>query len=121
MTAKQIIKDALKLLGYTSAAGNEQLTARIMNKAISIINVVYADLWNKERTEDFKPIIKLDDEIKMSNKAINVMNYGVAAFIAQSETDGDNQQLWMSNYNNKLRTLSRIDTKQDALPRSWDV
>lgn len=120
MKAKEIINNALKLLGYTSSAGNEQLTARIMNKAIPIINVVYSDLWPKEHTEDFEPIAKMDDEIKLSNKAVTVMTYGVAAFIAQSENDGDNQQLWMTIYNKKLSTLTVISTRKDVLPRSWD-
>ena len=120
MTAKEIINSALKLLGYTSSAGNEQLTARIMNKAIPIINVVFSDLWPKEHTEDFEPVAKLDDKIKLSNKATSVMVYGVAAFIAQSENDGDQQQIWMTIYNKKISTLTVITTRQDVLPRSWD-
>lgn len=120
MKAKEIINNALKLLGYTSSAGNEQLTARIVSKAIPIINVVYSDLWPKEHTEDFEPASKMDDEIKLSNKAATVMTYGVAAFIAQSENDGDNQQLWMTIYNKKLSTLTVISTRKDVLPRSWD-
>ena len=120
MKAKEIITNALKLLGYTSMSGNEQLTARITNKAIPIINVVYSDLWPKEHSEEFKPVTKMDDEIELSNKAAAIMNYGVAAFIAQSENDGDQQQLWMSIYNKKISTLTVITTRKDVLPRSWD-
>ena len=121
MKAKDIIQNVLKLLGYTSAAGNEQLTARIMSKVMPIINIVYADLWSKEHSDDFEPLESLDDEIRLSNKTLRIMVYGVAAFIAQSENDGDQQQLWMSVYNNKLRTLSVITTRQDALPKGYDL
>lgn len=121
MKANEIINNALKLLGYTVAAGNAQLSSRIMNKAVPIVNVVYSDLWDKEHTDEFTPVIKMDDEVKLSSKTANVMVYGVAAFIAQSENDGDQQQLWMSTYNNKLRTLTTITTRKDVLPRGYDL
>lgn len=117
MKAKEIITNALKLLGYTSSAGNEQLTARIMNKAIPIINVVYSDLWPKEHTEDFEPITKLDDEIDLSNKAVSVMVYGVCSYIAQSEEDAVQQNIWAILYNKKRASLSKITTKIDTLPK----
>ena len=121
MKANEIINTSLKLLGYTSVTGNAQLNSRIMNKAVSIVNVVYADLWNKEHTEEFEPIINLDDEIKLSKNVTDIMAFGVAAFIAQSENDGDQQQLWMSTYNNKLRRLTKITTRKDVLPRGYDL
>ena len=121
MKANDLFKNALKILGYTNLNGNEQLTSRIMNKAVPIINVVYADLWGKEHSKDFEPITKTDDEIKLSAKACDIMLYGVAAFIAQSENDGDQQQLWMSTYNNKRRALTTVTTKRDVLPRGFDL
>ena len=121
MTGRDIVKRALIRLGYTTDNGNESLTKRIMSRALETVNDVYADLWDKEHTEDFEPSNSLDDEIKLSNKAAAVMIYGVAAFIAQSEDDGDQNQLWMSMYNRKRASLSKIETIKDAIPRSFDI
>lgn len=121
MKAREILNKALRRLGYTSANGNEQLTRRIQNRALDILNDVYADLWEKEHDTDFVPISRLDDEINLSEKATVIMAYGVAAFIAQSENDGDQQQLWITTYNNRLRTLSKTVQIQDVLPKGYDL
>ncbi len=121
MTAKEMLVKALKLLGYTDASGNEQLTDRIMNKSIPMLNVVYNDLWDIEKSGDFKPIFKLADNIELSAKALGVMQFGVAAFIAQSENDGDQQQLWMSTFNSKRRSLTKHTQIIDDIPRSYDI
>ncbi len=117
MKAKEIITNALKLLGYTSMSGNEQLTARIMSKAIPIINITYSDIWEIEKSEDFEPVAKLDDEIKLSNKAVSVMIYGVCSYIAQSEEDAAQQNIFAVLYNKKRASLSKITTKIDTLPK----
>ena len=121
MTAKEIVTKALKRLGYTAANGNEALTRRVMGSAVETVNDIYADLWDKENEGDFEPINNLDEDIKLSNKALSVMVYGVAAFIAQSENDGDQNQLWMAMYNRKRTSLSTITTIKDSIPRSFDV
>lgn len=121
MKAREIVNKALRRLGYTADNGNEQLTRRIQNRAIDILNDVYADLWDKEHDKDFVPIDRLDDEINLSSKACAIMVYGVAAFIAQSENDGDQQQLWMSTYNGKRRRLSKTTKMQDILPKGYDL
>lgn len=121
MTGNDIVKRALTRLGYTSVNGNEALTRRVLNSATDTVNDIYADLWDKEHTEDFEPLNRLNDEIKLSNKALAVMVYGVAAFIAQSENDGDQNQLWIAMYNKKRASLSKTDTIKDKIPRSFDI
>lgn len=136
MTANEILNRALTLLGYTDQNGNEQLTRRIMNKAIAVINTVYEDLWRicvsgvceqdrRDRTPDcplsfaddlrtvgdacpyaFTPIAGLDATIQLKGRALEAFPYGVAAFLAQGENDGDQQQLWMSMYNKKRAGLT---------------
>ena len=117
MKAREIINKALRRLGYTTQNGNEQLTRRIMNRATDIVNDVYADLWRKEHDTSFKPLETPDDSIDLSDTALSVMVYGVAAFIAQSENDGDQQQWWMTVYNDKMKVFSKTATRQDILPR----
>lgn len=121
MTARQAVSTALDLLGYTDNNGNEQLTRRIMNKAVSVVNTVYSDLWGIVGTDEFTPVRTLSDEIKLTGRAAEAFPYGVAAFLAQSENDGDQQQLWMSVYNKKRAGLSRLTTVKDSVPRSYDL
>ncbi len=121
MTAYDITQKALKLLGYTSASGNEQLTARLMNRAIELINTVYEDLWGIVYDIDFTPVATLDDEIGLTAKALGVMPYGVAAFMAQSESDGDSQQLWMTAYRQRRLKLTAHHSRKDVIPRCPDL
>lgn len=119
MTAKEIINRAVDLLGYSTVNGNTQIMPRIMNRAISIINTVYEDLWRIENSggeSEFEPISHLTDEVALSSKALGIITYGAAAFIAQSESDGDVQQVWMTVYNQKRRTLSQVARKADTVP-----
>lgn len=122
MTAKGVLNNALTRLGYTAANGNEQLTRRIMNKAVAIINDVYQELFNIENANtEFVPIESLDGKITLSSKAQEALIYGVCAFIAQSENDGDNQQWWITMFNKKRASLSKITTVKDTFPRSFDL
>ena len=116
MTGREVINRAIDLLGYSPANGNTQIAPRIMNRAVSIVNVVYEDLWGITSAQEFEPIKALPDEVKLTGRALECMPYGVAAFIAQSESDGDGQQLWMLTYNKKRRTLSKSYIRQDVLP-----
>ena len=121
MKAKEIMNKALARLGYTASDGNEQLTRRIQSNALDTVNGVYADVWRTSHTTDFVPLNRLDDEINLPAKATAVMIYGVAAFIAQSENDGDQQQWWISVYNDKLKTLSVSAERQDVLPGGYGL
>lgn len=121
MNAGQEINAALDMLGYTDNNGNEQLTRRVMNKAISIVNTVYSDLWGITQNKEFEPVKTLTDEIKLTGRAANAFVYGLAAFLAQGENDSDNQQLWMSIYNGKRAGLSKSDIIIDKIPRSFDL
>ena len=117
MTAREIVNHAVNLLGYSTANGNTQIIPRIMNRAVSIVNTVYEDLWGITSEQEFEPIKALNDEVKLTGRALGIMPYGVAAFIAQSESDGDSQQLWMLTYNKKRRGLSQAYTRVDTMPR----
>lgn len=117
MTAKDIVNKAVDLLGYSTVNGNTQIQPRIMNRAVSLVNTVYEDLWGITGEGEFKPITTLSDEIELIGRAAECMPYGVAAFIAQSESDGDSQQLWISMYNKKRRTLSVSYSRKDIIPK----
>ncbi len=120
MIAERMIMCAIELLGYSVTNGNVQIMPRIMNRAMSIINTVYYDVWNisGDKNKEFKPVSTLSDEIELDTGAMECMKYGVAAFIAQSESDGELQSVFMSIYNNRRQGLSVIYKKSDILPRT---
>lgn len=122
MTGQEILKTATELLGYTNANNNLQLTSRITGKSVAILNLIYSDLWRICNEGEFIPIKTVQDDILLPERALNdVMPYGVAGFIAQSEEDGAQQQVWMNMYNQKRASLSRKESIQDVLPRSYDI
>lgn len=111
MNGRDIYFKALNLLGYT----DEQI---FKNKAITIINQVYSDLWFCIKPdEEFKPLKNLSDNIEFEQRVLNdIMLYGVAAFFAQGESDGDSQALFMRIYNQKRAGLIKITSIIDAIP-----
>lgn len=122
MKASEILNIALKMLGYTESNGNVKLTQRIRNKAVVAINLVYSDLWRVLGKCDFKPIKSVSEEIKLPEDIINdVFVYGLCMNLAQSESDGDNQQFYAALYNKKRAGLGRIESYQDVLPRCDDL
>lgn len=117
MTAREVLNSALKLLGYTEANGNSELPQRILNRGTALINVIYSELWRAEGKDEFTPIETLTDEIKLTDRVLSeIMPSGVAMLIAQSESDGDSQQLWAEIYNRKRATMTRIEERTNELP-----
>lgn len=118
MKAKELLNNALKILGYTNADGNAELTDRIRSNAIVTVNLVYSDLWKMESTEPFEAIKSLDDEIKMSqNVTGECFLYGLAMHIARSENDGDQQQFYALLYNSKRAGLTKHEKVKNVIPR----
>ncbi len=117
MKASELLNNALKMLGYTNADGNAELTGRIRNNAIVNVNLVYADLWRMASKEPFEPIKSLDDEIKLPQKATDeCFLYGLAMHIARSENDGDQQQYYAVLYNSRRSGLTQYDSVRNTWP-----
>lgn len=115
MTANDILNNALGLLGYVENNGGVQSLQRIYNRALPIVNLVYGDILRMEGIE--KPRIKsLEDEIELSDKAIDVFACGIAAYIAASEGDDNAQALWMAEYQARRTTLTKVTEIKDVLP-----
>ena len=122
MTGQQMIEKSEILLGYTASNGNLQLSARITGKALMIVNQVYSDLWRICYDEAFIPLENIHSEIALPERVLNdVMPYGVAMFIAQSESDGEQQQMYSFLYNKKRAGLNRKEQIIDVMPRSCDI
>ena len=121
MKAKELLNNALKMLGYTNADGNAELTTRIRNSAIVTVNLVYSDLWKTASREVFEPIKSLDDEIVLPPKATDeCFLYGLAMHIARSENDGDQQQYFATLYNARRAGFTQYDKVKNTVPRGAD-
>lgn len=121
MKATELLNDTLRMLGYSESNGNVQLPQRVRNSAVVTINLVYEDLWNICYDEPFVPIKNFSDEIVLPDKVPkSTVMYGLAMYIAQSENDGDQQQLYAHLYNAGRARLSKIEKVIDKIPRSYD-
>ena len=118
MRAIELLNNTLKLLGYSDSDGNVELTQRIRNNAIVVVNLVYSDLWKIFNGDEFVPIKSLEEEIKLPQIAFNdVFMYGLAMHIARSENDGDQQQYYAMLYNAKRAGLTQYDLVKNVIPR----
>ena len=118
MKLREILNEALGLLGYETG---DITSGRIITAA----NSVYADIFFKEAsdTDKFKKLTSIEDELELSNYALNnCIVYGLAANLALSEQDNDQQEYFAAIYNDKLRGLpKRRATRQDVQPNPEGV
>lgn len=116
MTAQEVIKKAIILLGYNDGLGNTA-DARFQVVSKNAVNFVLADLIHCLGRDDYGDIKSLSDEISMPKRVLyDVMPYGVAAYIAESIGDGDKQQYFAMMYNSKRKTVVYEDSVQDVIP-----
>ena len=108
MTVKEMYQKALTLLGYV---GSDSISGEteFARKGVAVINQIYSDLHYAISREDFIPVNSFTDKINLSARILNdVMPYGVAMLLAQSEGDGDNQMVFAALYNKKRVGVAKI-------------
>ncbi len=122
MTGMGLFDKAMEMLGYVSAegiSGKEDM----LKKALSLINNVYAELyyaWQDTNTKPFKPLKNINDELDLPALVLdNIAPYGIAMYLAQSESDADNQSLYAAIYNQKKTRVKSISAKH-KLPYIWE-
>lgn len=121
MTVKEIYLKALVLLGYVNANGEISGQQELQKRCVAAVNQVYAELFFAIGRKDFKPVNSSADNIDLPERILHdIMPYGVAMFIAQSENDGDSQQLYVGIYNKKRASVRMLNSVQDVLPRGSD-
>lgn len=119
MTGIKMLETAMNLLGYTSSNGGFIPDSRTAVKGLTVLNLIYRDLKQLCDDGEAEPLKALNEEILLDDRALNdVMPYGVAMLMAQSESDGDSQQLYAALYNRKRTGLSRSEVIEDVIPRS---
>ena len=117
MTAADMEKKIINLLGYTDGSGNIAQNTHLRQRVLTAINAVYADLFYALGRTEFSPVLSPEDAIDLPERVLNdVMPYGAAAFLAQSENDGDRQQYYIMLYNQKRAALTRSESVEDSMP-----
>ena len=121
MTARDILTTAMTMLGYTRNNGEISGEQELFKRGIIAVNQAYADLFYLLGGKDYKAITSSNDTINLPERILNdIMPYGVAMFIAQSENDGDSQALYANIYNKKRASVRIANTVQDVMPRGSD-
>ena len=113
MTAANIFLRAISLIGYTGDSHIESMKQR----AIPLINAAYIDVCRAKNIE-FTPIKSMSDSLALEEElALDVMVYGLAMFIAQSEGDDEISAFFCDLYNRKRGSLATSDRIIDVMPR----
>lgn len=125
-TGQEILDRALQLLGYADGCGADENSPRwqaLLDRGLAAVNQAYSDLWFLENDGVFTPLTALSEQVLLSSRgAGDILPYGVAMFLAQSEGDGDNQRLYASLYNQKRASAARRPRRrQDTLFGREDV
>ena len=109
-TGEYFLNNAMALLGYS-------LNERIGAKAVSLINLVYSDLWHICGEGEFEPLKSLKQRVNLPKRALDdVFVLGLAMFLAQSEEDTEQQSFYSYTYAQKRASLSKIDKITDVSP-----
>lgn len=122
MTGHQIINRALTLLGYTDTEGNLRVSDRIKKRATELLNEVYSEVFYTVNEGEFVPLGSLLEAVNLSDSAISALTAGVAAFMAQAESDLSAAAWWTNIYNSRRLRLTSVTSKKDVLPdlpRGW--
>ena len=121
MTGIALFEKAMEMLGYSSAEG---ISGRedMLKKALTLINLVYAELYYAfcfvpGGTDNFTPLKTMSEKLVLPPMVLNdIAPYGVAMYLAQSESDADNQNLYANIYNQKRIRGKSVKTISDNLP-----
>ena len=121
MTLREMYIKAMILLGYVKSDGEISGQQELQKQSVAAVNQIYADLFFALGNSDFKPLDNSSQMIDLPERILNdVMPYGVAMLIAQSENDGDSQALYANIYNKKRASVRAENTVQDVMPRGSD-
>lgn len=103
MTGREIYEKALDCLGYS----DDQV---FKNKAVTVINQVYGQLYRSSGQGEYRPIKAIGDEVALPEEILSqVFIYGVAERLALGEGDGELQQYFAARYDRARAGINRTD------------
>ena len=119
MTGLNMFVKVMLMLGYSGANGEISGNEELLSRGLMAINQIYSDLIYVGGGDDFTPMLDMSEEINLPPRALyDVMPYGVAMFLAASEGDVDNQQIFTELYNRKRVSVKTQSSHIiDTIPR----
>ena len=125
MTGQDVLRQALRLLGYTDTLGepNSAGHTELYKRALAVLNQLVCDLSRLESGAMAAPLGSLREPLPLSERVTrDVLPYGVAMWLATAEGDGDNQRLYAALYDQKRVAIqSAYERRTDTLPRGCDA
>jgi len=125
MTANEVFRQAMRLLGYTDTLGDldSGQNTEQYKRGLTVINQLVCDLSLAESGTMAPPLSSLRQELPLSERTVrDVLPYGVAMLLAAAESDGDNQQLFAALYDQKrVAVRQTYERRTDTLPRGCDA
>lgn len=125
MTANEVFRQAMRLLGYTDTLGDldSGQNTEQYKRGLTVINQLVCDLSLAESGTMAPPLSSLRQELPLSERTVrDVLPYGVAMLLAAAESDGDNQQLFAALYDQKRVSVRQTyERRTDTLPRGCDA
>lgn len=124
MNGMSLFNRAMEMLGYASEEG---ISGRddMLKKALTLVNNVYAELYyafvgGHGKEDNFVSLANINDTLNLPKYVLtDIAPYGVAMYLAQSESDADNQSLYASIYNQKKLRGKSVGRITDRLPNVW--
>ena len=124
MTGQDVVKQALRLLGYTDTRGEPdgRTHTEVYKRSLAILNQLCCELAAAQGTP-FTPLGNLHDTPPFEAHIVRgILPYGVAMHLAAAEGDGDNQQWFAALYDQKRTAMQHtVERRTDCLPRGCEV
>jgi hypothetical protein len=125
MTAGEVFRQAMRLLGYTDTLGELDGAAHgeSYKRALTFLNQLVCEVSLAETGALPEPLTSLRDEVPLSDRAVrDVLPCGMAMQLALSQGDSDKQAVFAALYNQKRVALrTAYERRRDTLPRGWDA
>ena len=120
-TARDVLERAMHLCGITNSAGaiDRERDADIIKRGLPLVEQMVCDLHLLEHPDTDPPEIKTSETvIPLSARTVNdILPYGVAMLLAQTEGDAGAQSAFAAIYNQKRQgARRRTATITDVLP-----
>lgn len=125
MTAGDVFRRSMRLLGYTDTLGELDGAAHSESykRALTFLNQLTAELSLAETGTLPREMTSLREDVPLSERAVrDVLPYGLAMHLAFVQGDSDKQTLYAALYNQKRVSLrTTYERRVDTLPGGWDL
>lgn len=125
MTAGDVFRRSMRLLGYTDTLGELDGAAHSESykRALTFLNQLVAELSLAETGVLPCELRSLREEVPLAERTVrDVLPYGLAMHLAFAQGDTEKQAVYASLYNQKRVSLrTAYERRVDTLPRGCEI